>query len=108
MRRGASESLWRTSGDRIALLILRPPAEQQAEDSSCAVRRLHERKVLRLQQEEEAELVAQRERELELQVQKTILYSYCLDALDLGPPVQRCLRVHFVPQWQRLGAPHMS
>ena len=30
--------------------------------------RLHERKLLRLQQEEEAELVAQRERELELQV----------------------------------------
>jgi hypothetical protein len=33
-----------------------------------APRRLHERKLLRLQQEEEAELVAQRERELELQV----------------------------------------
>ena len=32
------------------------------------LRRLHERKLLRLQQEEEAELVAQRERELELQV----------------------------------------
>ncbi len=30
--------------------------------------RLHERKLQRLQQEEEAELVAQRERELELQV----------------------------------------
>ena len=33
--------------------------------TSC---RLHERKLLRLQQEEEAELVAQREHELELQV----------------------------------------
>ena len=30
--------------------------------------RMHERKLLRLQQEEEAELVAQREHELELQV----------------------------------------
>lgn len=34
--------------------------------------RLHERKLQRLQQEEEAELVAQRERELELQVRSTL------------------------------------
>ena len=40
--------------------------------------RLHERKLLRLQQEEEAELVAQRERELELQVALASLVTAAL------------------------------
>ena len=38
--------------------------------------RLHERKLQRLQQEEEAELVAQRERELELQVRRLPLTPF--------------------------------